>query len=86
MSVKTALLRPFTSILLSRPAWGRPRQMDRGGFATTRKWPQNHRFSRAKQFLQLPLLLLAHLFEKLFGDRSPIVDDDNRKIFIKLRG
>ncbi len=61
LPVIIALLRPFASILFGRPTRGRPHRMDRGSSAATRKWPQNHRFFRAKQFCTCLFVLLSHL-------------------------
>src|SRR5437879_273158 len=50
LPVKIALSRQVASLFLSQPTRGWPRRKDRGSFAATRTWPQNHRFFRAKQF------------------------------------
>ncbi|HSX37788.1 MAG TPA: hypothetical protein VLE95_03045, partial [Chlamydiales bacterium] len=48
-------MRPFSSI----GPQGRSRRIDRGSYAATRKWPQNHRFFQAKQFCNCLLSLFV---------------------------
>ncbi len=76
---KIALLRPFASILLGRLNEGRPRQMERGSFAATCNWPQNHQFFRAKQFCNYlkRFLFCTCLFFLAF---RPVSAEDNRVI------
>ena len=61
LPVKIALLRPCASLLLTQPAGGWPRRRDRDRCAVPRKWPQNHRFFRAKQFCNCLKKLILEL-------------------------